>query len=90
MNYRQILDVELEPGQSVMAHMNEEGDTKIIWDRTKRVEVDLARQAFDKAKKDGYMAYKVVGADGKKGEILHKFDPEAERIILAPALQGGE
>lgn len=88
MNYRQILDVELGPTQSLMAHMNEEGDAKIIWDRSKPLEVSMAQTAFDKARKEGYMAYKVSGG-GAKGEILHTFDPQAERIILAPPLQGG-
>jgi hypothetical protein len=91
MNYREALDemVELAPNQGMMVNLDESGDTKIIWDRTKKVEVDMAREVFKKARKEGYMSYKVTGKDGAKGEIMHEFDPEAERIILAPPLQGG-
>lgn len=65
------------------------GDVKIIWDRTKKPEVEEAERTFKNLKKKGYLAYKVEGKDGEKGEVLHDFDPNAERIILSPAMQGG-
>jgi hypothetical protein len=89
MNVKQIMETELTPDQSVMATMNESGDTKLIWDRTKKLEVEIALEAFNKAKKAGYMAYSVEGEDARKGKILHEFDPKAERVILAPPMQGG-
>lgn len=64
------------------------GDTKIIWDSTKQVEVDNAKKQFDELKKKGYMAYSVK-KNGDKGELLHEFDSEAEKIILAPRMVGG-
>ncbi len=90
MNCTEALDA-MKPGadQGIMVNLNETGDTKIIWDRTKPVETEIARDAFNKAKTGGYMAYKVTGEKGDKGEIMHAFDEKAERIILAPPLQGG-
>ncbi len=88
MTYQDVFDVELQPGQSVIARLDETGDTKIIWDRANETEVTIAREAFARAKKDRFMAYKVIG-DGKKGEIIREFDPTAERIILTPPMQGG-
>lgn len=90
MTYADALKrMETEPGRSVMVCLDDTGDTKIVWDREKPTEIAIARAAWDKAKRDGYMAYKVVGKDGAKGEIMHEFDPLAERVILAPALRGG-
>lgn len=84
-----ILQTELGPTQSVMAVMNELGDKKTIWDRANPVEVEAAKNEFRFFKEKGYMAYKVEGKEGRRGEILHAFDPEAERIIFAPPMKGG-
>jgi hypothetical protein len=89
MNFKDAFDVELKSGQSLIARLDTTGDTKIFWDHQNQTEIDIARAAFTKAKADGYMAYKVTGKDGAKGEILAQFDPLAERIILAPPLRGG-
>ncbi len=89
MNTQEILDVELGPTQSVMAVINESGDKKTIWDRNDEVEVEAARKEFNHFRAKGYMAYKVEGKDGKKGTVLHEFDPEAERMIFCPAMKGG-
>jgi hypothetical protein len=64
------------------------GDTKIIWDSDKPAEVDHARDTFDRFKAKGYMAYK-VDRKGEKGEVMRNFDPDAEKLILAPATVGG-
>lgn len=68
--------------------IDQTGDTKIIWDSTKKDEVDSAKTQFDALKKKGYMAYSVK-KNGDKGELLHEFDAEAEKIILAPRMVGG-
>ena len=68
--------------------MDQKGDTKLIWDPTKQVEVDVAKETFDKLKKKGYIAY-AVKESGAKGVVVHTFDPQAEKIILAPAMSGG-
>ena len=69
--------------------MNQEGDTKTIWDRTNPIEVENARKSFDHFKGKGYAAYSVKGTSADKGEVLHHFDPSVERIIFAPPMVGG-
>lgn len=64
------------------------GDTKIIWDKNNRDEVDNARDTYKKMKDKGYMAYSVK-EDGEKKKVVHEFDPEAEKLILTPPLRGG-
>lgn len=64
------------------------GDTKIIWDSAQEAEVDAARATFDDLKRKGYLAY-TVNKKGDKGEVIKKFDPDAEKIIMSPALVGG-
>lgn len=68
--------------------MDGTGDTKIIWDSTKKDEVAAAKKTYDDLKKKGYMAY-AVKRDGEKGTLIHDFDEEAEKIILAPRMVGG-
>jgi len=65
------------------------GDTKIIWDRRNSEEVGAARVTFNRLRKNNrYLAYK-VGPSGDKGEVITEFDPDAEKIILAPTMVGG-
>ncbi len=70
---------------SVMDHT---GDIKLIWDSDNDDEVDLARKQFKEAKKKGYAAFS-VNKKGDKGEVIQEFDPNAEKIIMAPPLAGG-
>lgn len=79
----------LESGQSVIEVMDEGGDTKLIWSRHNRDEVEAARDLYNRMKKKGYYGYSVVGERGDKGEVLRDFDPNAERIIMAPPHIGG-
>jgi hypothetical protein len=72
-----------------MAVMGKEGDTKIIWDQNNNDEVENAKATFDRLKGKGYLAFKVIGKEGDKGEQMNDFDPKVERIIFAPRLQGG-
>lgn len=73
----------------VMAVMGREGDVKQLWDPANPDEVAVARKVFDDLKKKGFVAYTVEGAKGKKGTVLTAFDPQAGRIIMAPAMAGG-
>lgn len=73
---------------SEMLIMSDEGDTKIIWDKDEEDEVDAARATFDDLKGKGYLAYEVK-RNGRKGDVLHKFNAKAEKIILAPRMVGG-
>lgn len=71
-----------------MATMDRTGDTKQVWDKNDQVSIGIARAAFDAARSKGYLAYS-VDKKGDKGKQLTAFDPDAESIILAPALAGG-
>ena len=64
------------------------GDTKLIWDPGNATEVEAARSTFDSLRAKGFMAYRVTGL-GNKGEVLQRFDPSVEKMILAPAPRGG-
>ena len=86
--FKEIMETEREPGQHVMALMNSSGDLKTIWNSENADEVAVARKSFDEAKRKGMMAYR-VNRKGNRGEVINEFDPDAETIILAPAMQGG-
>ena len=64
------------------------GDFKITWSPDNDDECDAAQAAFDKAKQKGMTAFS-VDKKGKKGKKISAFDPDAEAIIMAPALIGG-
>lgn len=71
-----------------MCILDKTGDTKITWDARNEAEVENARRTFDDLKAKGFLAYS-VSKDGSKGEILKKFDPNVEKIILTPPMAGG-
>ena len=66
-----------------------DGDIKMMWDKTKAEEIVAADDMFNTMKGRGYIAYSVVGKNGEKGEVIKDFDPDAERIIMTPPMQGG-
>lgn len=88
MTMAEIEREELAPNQGVMAVMGKDGDTKITWDRTRPVEVEEARRTFNSYRDKGYVAYK-LDSMGDKGEVIRNFDPEAQRVVFAPAMVGG-
>lgn len=71
-----------------MSIMDKTGDTRIEWDSDKPVEVEVAKATFEKAMDKGMLAFKMK-KNGNKGEQIHEFDPDTERILLVPAIQGG-
>ena len=75
-------------GRKVLAILDSTGDTRIIWDPDNEDEVANARETFNRLVKKGFQAYSVK-RDGKKNAVVRDFDPEAEKLILAPALVGG-
>lgn len=68
--------------------MDGSGDSHLIWDATRPDEVSAARRLYDDLKGKKYNAYGVK-ADGGKGELIYAFDPNLEKIIMAPAMRGG-
>jgi hypothetical protein len=73
----------------MMRKMNRKGDGSVFWNKNDPKDVALAERFFKAAKKEGMAAYRVEGEDGKRGEVIREFDPEAERIIFVPQLRGG-
>lgn len=51
-------------------------------------ELTAAQAAFDAAKAQGNLAYK-MDADGSNAEVIREFDQTAERIVMSPQLVGG-
>ena len=77
------------PGHVIFEVMSHKGDTKYLWNKENPDEVSEAKEAFKRFKGRGYMAYKVSDKGDKTGEVLHEFDPTAERIIFSPPHKGG-
>ena len=71
-----------------MRILGSEGDLKVIWDSDNEDEVEAAREQFETLTGKGYLAFRVK-KDGKKGVQTKKFDPDAEKLILAPPIAGG-
>jgi len=71
-----------------MAILDETGDTKLVWDCDNEDEVANAERTFKDLKKKGYVAFK-VDKKGEAGSVIEKFDPNAEKLILAPQMAGG-
>jgi hypothetical protein len=71
-----------------LAVMDHTGDTKTTWDPENETEVKNAKEQFKKWKDAGYAIFS-VGKDGKKDEVLHKFDPDIDKMIATPAVRGG-
>lgn len=75
--------------EHVMAEMSDKGDSKFVWDADNPAEVKAARKHFETlVNKNRYAAFHVK-SDGGKGRRMTAFDPEAEKVILVPPLQGG-
>lgn len=64
------------------------GDLKVVWDPENSDEVDHAQKTFDEMREKGFTAYS-VDRKGEQAEVVTKFDPDAEALILAPAVVGG-
>ena len=71
-----------------MRWLNENGDTKVIWDPANEDEVEAAEEQFDSLIAKKFKAF-AVKKDGEKGKEIKKFDPKAGKIIMVPALVGG-
>jgi hypothetical protein len=82
-------EITVPEGHGLMHELNKTGDTRVMWDRANSDEVAAARAQFEALTKKGFIAYRAEGKEGTRGEVIRKFDPEAERIILVRQLVGG-
>ena len=64
------------------------GDLKFTWDADDPDEIAAIEDLFNEKIKDKWIAYSVKRS-GKKGVVIKTFDPEAEKIIMAPPMVGG-
>lgn len=71
-----------------LATLDSTGDTKVIWDADNPAEVETARETFEKLTKKGFRAFSVK-KNGEQDELITKFDPSLEKIILVPMQKGG-
>jgi len=71
-----------------LAVMDRGGDTKLMWDSGNTDEVASAHKMFKDLKAKGFTAYSVK-KKGARGKALAAFDPDAEKIIMSPAMAGG-
>jgi hypothetical protein len=74
--------------KSELSVIDTTGDTKYMWDIYNEDEISVARDTFNSLKEKRYIAYS-VGDDGKKGEIIRRFDPSLGKIIMVPPVVGG-
>jgi hypothetical protein len=68
--------------------LDETGDSRIQWNKNDPDQVAAAQARFAELKTRGYLAYR-VDPSGRQGEVIDKFDPAAERIILHQRMIGG-
>jgi len=80
---------ETEAGKRLMRVMDPKaGDLKVVWDPDNTDETDQAEKTFDEMIAKGFTAY-AVDRKGEKAEVIQKFDPDADALILAPRVIGG-
>jgi hypothetical protein len=72
----------------VMVILDRTGDTRHTWDRRSEDEVQVIRDLFERMIAKGYQAWSVT-RKGDKDQRITEFDPQAEKVIFAPALVGG-
>lgn len=73
----------------VMVILDRSGDTKHIWDRRNPDEVQVMRDLFNTMTQEKGMQAWSVSRKGDKDRRITEFDPQAEKVIFAPALVGG-
>ena len=68
--------------------LGKDGDREIPWDPADPQQLEDVRCGFETLLRQGYQAYS-LDANGRTGEHLRQFTPEADEIVLAPRFRGG-
>jgi len=76
-------------GNGLLIMLDKTGDSRMQWDRDNPEEVTKAEARFKELKGKGYLAYSVGKKGDREGEVINKFDPSLERIIMHSPMQGG-
>ncbi len=71
-----------------MSVLNRKGDSKILWSSDNADEVANARRSLNDMTAKGFSAFRMK-KDGTPSVRMTEFDPEAEKVVLVPALVGG-
>ena len=88
MSTASVIKAPVPEGKHVLAVMGREGDVRVMWNPDNAAEVAVARKTFDDLRKKGHLAF-AVKTSGEKGSQITEFDPQAEKITLAPPMRGG-
>ncbi len=73
---------------AVQIVMDRTGDTRHEFDATDARAVSLAEKRFKELTGRGFRAV-ALGKGGAPGKVIGRFDPEVERTLFIPQLQGG-
>ncbi len=76
------------PNIGVFRILSDNGDDRIVWDRSAADQVRDAFKKFKELLEKGYRAYATV-AGGRKGHQIEDFDPGLEEILLVPGTVPG-
>lgn len=92
-NLMEVMDMaeeeKLPPDMNCIYTPDQSGDSRFMWNRNIRDEVESARKHFESLIAKGYAAFKAIGEEGTKGSQVHKFDESLERVIMTPPMKGG-
>lgn len=68
--------------------LTRDGDATLTWDVQDRNQVAAARGAFNRRKREGYVAFR-LDERGRDGSAIDTFDPTAKRIVMSKLVIGG-
>lgn len=67
---------------------DESGHRELAWTDLNEEELREAERAFNDAVTRGFVPH-VPGTNGEPGTVIHRFEPNAEEIVLLRPLVGG-
>ena len=73
---------------NVQIVIDQTGDTRHSFDPGNYESLQQAERRFQNLMRDGYRAV-ALGRDGEPGSLIRDFNPNAERTLFIPQLQGG-
>jgi hypothetical protein len=79
----------VETEKHMLSIADPSGDARLMWDPRDKDEVKVAKEAFDKAKAKGMLAYSVDEKGEKTGTVIREFDPTLAKIVMTKQLVGG-
>lgn len=75
---------------STLSILGIRGDEKLTWDPRDDLQVRKAHNKFEELLSLGYLAFVSEDIGGtKRGRQISEFEPDAERLIMVPPMQGG-